>query len=94
MGRPVSAGGLRMVVVLALLGFGLDLGRGLPQELDTIRDTRYGRSSHQEIIGRVKIQKKTKTLVFLICELKCNNKIITSASGVWKILKVIHPTFM
>jgi len=41
-----------------------------------------------EIIGRVKIQKKTKTLVFLLCELKCKNKIITSASGVWKILKV------
>ena len=41
-----------------------------------------------EIIGHVKILKKTKTLVFLFCELKCNNKIITSASGVWKILKV------
>ena len=41
-----------------------------------------------EIIGHVKILKKTKTLVFLYCELKCNNKIITSASGVWKILKV------
>ena len=41
-----------------------------------------------EIIGRVKILKKTKTLVFLLCDLKCNNKIITSASGVWKILKV------
>ena len=41
-----------------------------------------------EIIGRVKIIKKTKTLVFLLCDLKCNNKIITSASGVWKILKV------
>ena len=40
-----------------------------------------------EIIGHVKILKKTKTLVFLFCELKCNNKIITSASGVWKILK-------
>ena len=39
-----------------------------------------------EIIGQVKILKKTKTLVFLFCELKCNNKIITSASGVWKIL--------
>ena len=39
-----------------------------------------------EIIGKVKILKKTKTLVFLFCELKCNNKIITSASGVWKIL--------
>ena len=41
-----------------------------------------------EIIGHVKILKKTKTLVFLICELKCNDKIITSASGVWKILKI------
>ncbi len=41
-----------------------------------------------EIIGHVKILKKTKTLVFLFCELKCNNKIITSASGVWKILNI------
>ena len=41
-----------------------------------------------EIIGRVKILKKTKTLVFMFCELKCNDKIITSASGVWKILKI------
>ena len=41
-----------------------------------------------EIIGHVKILKKTKTLVFLFCELKCKDKIITSASGVWKILKV------
>ena len=44
-----------------------------------------------EIIGYTKILKKTNTLVFLFCELKCNNKIITSASGVWKILK-IRPT--
>ena len=41
-----------------------------------------------EIIGNVKILKKTRTLIFLFCELKCDNKIITSASGVWKILKV------
>ena len=40
-----------------------------------------------EVIGITKILKKTKTLVFLFCELKCNDKIITSASGVWKILK-------
>ena len=40
-----------------------------------------------EIIGFTKIQKKTKTLVFLCCELQCNDKIIASASGVWKILK-------
>ena len=41
-----------------------------------------------EIIGFTKILKKTKTLIFLFCELKCDNKIITSASGVWKILKI------
>ena len=41
-----------------------------------------------EIIGNVKILKKTKTLVFLFCELKCKDKIITEASGVWKILKI------
>ena len=41
-----------------------------------------------EIFGNVKILKKTKTLVFLFCELRCNDKIITSASGVWKILKI------
>jgi acyl-coenzyme A thioesterase PaaI-like protein len=41
-----------------------------------------------EIIGHVKILKKTKTLIFLFCELKCDSKIITSASGIWKILKV------
>ena len=40
-----------------------------------------------EIIGHVKILKKTKTLVFLFCELKCDNKIIASATGIWKILK-------
>ena len=41
-----------------------------------------------EIIGHIKILKKTKTLIFLFCELRCNDKIITSASGVWKILKI------
>lgn len=41
-----------------------------------------------EIMGFAKILKKTRTLIFLFCELRCNNKIITSASGVWKILKI------
>ena len=40
-----------------------------------------------EIIGHVRILKKTKTLVFLFCELKCNDEIITTANGIWKILK-------
>ncbi len=40
-----------------------------------------------EIIGFTKILKKTKTMVFLTCDLKCNDKIIANASGVWKIYK-------
>ena len=42
-----------------------------------------------EIIGNVRILKKTRTLIFLFCELNCNKKIITSATGVWKILKIV-----
>ena len=41
-----------------------------------------------EILGKTKILKKTKSLVFLFCELFSNNKTIASASGVWKILKI------
>jgi len=42
----------------------------------------------QELVGTTKIQKKTKSMVFLTCELKVENKIVTTASGVWKILKL------
>ena len=41
---------------------------------------------NDEIIGFTKILKKTKSMVFLICHLKCKDKIVASASGVWKIL--------
>ena len=42
----------------------------------------------QELVGTVKIQKKTKSMVFLTCELKTENKIAATASGVWKKLKL------
>ena len=42
----------------------------------------------QELIGKTKIQKKTKSMVFLTCELKTSDKIVATASGVWKILKL------
>ncbi len=44
-----------------------------------------------EIIGFTKIQKKTKTMIFLICHLESNKRIIASASGIWKILKKTLP---
>jgi len=42
----------------------------------------------QELIGTTKIQKKTKSMIFLTCELTVENKIVATASGVWKILKL------
>ena len=42
---------------------------------------------NQELIGLVKVQKKTKSLVFLTCELRADNKIAATASGIWKIIK-------
>ena len=52
-------------------------------EVKFIAATKVG----DEIIGFAKILKKTKSMVFLICHLKSKNKIVASASGVWKILK-------
>ena len=40
----------------------------------------------QELVGKTKIQKKTRSMVFLTCELAVANKIVATASGVWKIL--------
>ena len=42
----------------------------------------------QELTGTTKIQKKTKSMVFLTCELKASDKIVATASGIWKILKL------
>ena len=42
----------------------------------------------EELTGTTKIQKKTKSMVFLTCELRTSNKIVATASGVWKILKL------
>ena len=42
----------------------------------------------QELVGFTKIQKKTKSMVFLTCELKTENKIVATASGVWKKVKL------
>ena len=39
------------------------------------------------LIGKVKIQRKTRTLVFATCEINNSEKIVATASGVWKILK-------
>ncbi len=41
----------------------------------------------EKLIGRVKIQKKTKTLVFVTCEISNEKNIVATSSGVWKILK-------
>ena len=40
-----------------------------------------------ELMGTVEIVKITKSMVFLNCKLKCKNKLISSAVGIWKILK-------
>ena len=37
--------------------------------------------------GKVKILKKTNTLIFISCEISNSSDIVTSASGTWKILK-------
>ena len=50
-------------------------------DIKFIASTKLG----DEINGFVKILKQTKSMIFLICHLKSNEKIIASASGIWKI---------
>ena len=40
----------------------------------------------EKLNGKVKILKKTKTLVFINCEIKNVKDVVISASGTWKIL--------
>jgi len=57
---------------------------GISVELKFISVVKLG----QELIGNTKIQKKTRSMVFLTCELTAEDKIVATASGVWKILKL------
>ena len=52
-------------------------------EIKFIAPTKEG----DEIFGKASISKKTKSMIFLVCDLECNGKIIATASGVWKILR-------
>ena len=40
-----------------------------------------------KLVGKVKILKKTKTLVFIYCEILNSSDIVASATGTWKILQ-------
>ena len=51
-------------------------------ELKFISSVKLG----QELFGKTKIQKKTKSMVFLTCKLTAEDKIVATASGIWKIL--------
>ena len=46
-----------------------------------------GSKPGDEIIGYAKIKKQTRSLVFMYGELKCNDKLLATAEGIWKILK-------
>ena len=39
-----------------------------------------------KLSGKVTILKKTKTLVFISCKISNNKDLVTSASGIWKII--------
>ena len=43
-------------------------------------------SLNQTLSGKIKIQKKTNSLVFITCEIFNSGGVMVTASGVWKIL--------
>jgi len=86
MGLPTTA---NYVVVASLMAMVLvDVGNA--QCVTISLDVKFISTTKKddEIIGFAKILKKTKSMVFLICHLKSKGKMVASASGVWKILKI------
>ena len=86
----ITHGGFLSALIDAGAGTAAHRAAGNAQCVTISLDLKFIGSSKvgDEIIGFTKILKKTNTLVFLFCELKCNDKIITSASGLCKILKI------
>ena len=41
---------------------------------------------NEKLIGKVKVLKKTRTLVFINCEILGSSNLIATGSGIWKIL--------
>ena len=39
------------------------------------------------ILGYAKIKKQTRSLIFMYGELKCSDRLLATAEGIWKILK-------
>ena len=54
-------------------------------------DIKFISAAHlnQTLKGKVKIQKKTKSLIFITCDVSNSENIVVAASGVWKILKTL-----
>ena len=55
--------------------------------------TKFGSENNIRVIidrlnGEIKIQKKTKSLIFITCEILNSQGIVITASGIWKILKI------
>ena len=85
----ITHGGYIASIIDAGAGTGAHRSSGNQPCVTISLDIKYIGSSKlgDEIIGFVKIQKKTKSMVFLICHLEVEGNLIASASGVWKILK-------
>lgn len=45
-----------------------------------------GSKAGDKIIGLAQIKKKTRSLIFMYGQLKCEDKLLASAEGIWKII--------
>jgi len=46
-----------------------------------------GSKPGDKILGYAKVKKQTRSLIFMYGELKCNDKLLATAEGIWKVLK-------
>tara|TARA_B100000989_G_scaffold239680_1_gene186534 strand:+ start:3011 stop:3412 length:402 start_codon:yes stop_codon:yes gene_type:complete len=89
--RSITHGGFICSIIDAGAGTAVHRTTGQKSCVTVSLDIKFIAPSrlNDEIVGNVVIQKKTKSMVFVICNLKKNHQLIASASGVWKVIKKI-----
>ena len=89
--REITHGGFVCSLIDAGAGTAVHKTTGQKSCVTVSLDIKYIAPSRKddELIGNVQILKKTKSMVFVNCNLKKKGQLIASATGIWKVIKKI-----
>ena len=84
----IAHGGFIATIADTGMGNAAHIAAGNKRSVTVNLDVKYNYASKlgDNLVGKVEVLKRTKTLVFINCKILNSNGIIATASGTWKIL--------